>query len=316
MRLPPEGAANQKSPVVNQRNRTAEDADLRFGFMCALSAYFLWGMVPIYFKLLDHVDAGQVVAHRIVWSVFFVGVFLFVKGRMDEVFAVFKNKRNLAMLTLSAATISLNWYFFVYAVETGRVLAVSLGYFINPLANVAFGMVLLSERQTPLQGLAIAIAAVAVGWQTISIGELPLISLLLAVSFAFYAYLRKQIVVGASPGLFVETLVLLPVALFYLIYSGGSGGPYLGYGASLWPLLIGLGAVTSLPLILFAAGARRLRMTTLGVLQYLAPSLHFFVAIWIFGEPLEMNTLITFVLIWCSLGLFTYGSMRTGASAT
>lgn len=296
--------------AMNEQNRDLAEHDVRLGFTCALSAYFLWGIVPIYFKLLDHVDSSQIVAHRIVWSVLFVGLYLYFKGRTGEVLAILKGSRNLVLLTLSAITISLNWYFFVYAIETGQFLAVSLGYFINPLVSVALGMILLAERQTLLQGLAIAIAALAVSWQTISAGELPYISLLLAVSFAFYAYLRKQIVVGASPGLFIETLVLLPVASVFLLFSGGMGGSYLGYEASLWPLLLGLGAVTSIPLILFAAGARRLRLTTIGILQYIAPSLHFIIAIWLFGEALEINTLITFVMIWCSLALFTFGSMR------
>ncbi len=297
---------------MNEQNRVLAEADVRLGFICAISAYFLWGIVPIYFKLLDRVDPSQIVAHRIVWSAFFVGVYLYAKGRMGEVLSILKGGRSLALLTLTAITISLNWYFFVYAIETGQFLAVSLGYFINPLVNVAFGMILLAERQTFFQGVAIAIAAAAVCWQTISVGELPYISLLLAVSFALYAYLRKQIVVGASPGLFIETVVLLPVASVYLIFAGG---PHLEYDMSLWPLLLGLGAVTSIPLILFAAGARRLRLTTLGILQYLAPSLHFVIAIWLFGEALQVNTLITFVMIWVSLILFTYGSMRTRASA-
>ena len=286
------------------------DSQVQLGLVAAISAYLLWGFVPIYFRLVDHIGALQVVAHRIIWSVVFVGLYLVLTNRFSEVFITFKNLRTILLLCCSSLAVTFNWLVFVYGVETGQVLAVSLGYFINPLVSVAIGMILLSERQQRLQTAAIFIAGIAVAIQTYLVGELPLISLTLAFSFAIYGYLRKHIQVSAFTGILIETLLMLPFALVFLIFWGGVGGPLFGYSLSIWPLLMGLGFVTSIPLILFAVGARNLRLTTLGILQYIAPSIHFIIAILLFKEQLTIETLITFVLIWISLILYSFDSFR------
>ena len=296
---------------MQRGNNSNFDSKVQLGLVSAISAYLLWGFVPIYFRLVDHIGALQIVAHRIIWSVVFVGLFLVVTNRIGEIFAAFKNLRTILLLCSSSVAVTFNWLVFVYGVETAQILAVSLGYFINPLVSVAIGMILLSERQQLLQTIAIFVAGFAVAIQTYLVGELPLISLSLAFSFAIYGYLRKHIQVSAFTGIFIETLLMLPFAIVFLIFWGGVGGPIFGYSVSIWPLLMGLGFVTSVPLILFAVGARHLRLTTLGILQYIAPSIHFLVAIFLFGEQLTIEALVTFVLIWISLILYSYSSFRT-----
>ena len=271
-------------------------------------------LYPIYFRLVDHIGALQIVAHRVVWSVVIVGLYLVLTNRLGEIVAAIKNLNTILLLCCSSVAVTFNWLVFVYGVETSQILAVSLGYFINPLVSVAIGMILLAERQKFLQFVAIIIAAIAVVIQTILVGELPIISLSLAFSFAIYGYLRKHIPVSAFTGILIETLLMLPFALVFLIFWGGVGGRVLGYSLSIWPLLIGLGLVTSVPLILFAVGARYLRLTTLGILQYIAPSIHFIVAILLFDELLTFETLLTFVLIWISLILYSYSSINARAS--
>ena len=290
------------------------DSQVQLGLISAITAYLLWGFVPIYFRLVDQIGALQIVAHRVIWSVVIVGLYLVLTNRLGEIIATIKNLNTILLLCCSSVAVTFNWLVFVYGVETSQILAVSLGYFINPLVSVAIGMILLAERQKFLQFVAIIIAAIAVVIQTILVGELPIISLSLAFSFAIYGYLRKHIPVSAFTGILIETLLMLPFALVFLIFWGGVGGRVLGYSFSIWPLLIGLGLVTSVPLILFAVGARYLRLTTLGILQYIAPSIHFLVAILLFDELLTFETLLTFVLIWISLILYSYSSINARAS--
>ena len=290
------------------------DSQVQLGLISAIAAYLLWGFVPIYFRLVDHIGALQIVAHRVIWSVVIVGLYLVLTNRLGEIVTAIKNLNTILLLCCSSVAVTFNWLVFVYGVETSQILAVSLGYFINPLVSVAIGMILLAERQKFLQFVAIIIAAIAVVIQTILVGELPIISLSLAFSFAIYGYLRKHIPVSAFTGILIETLLMLPFALVFLIFWGGVGGRVLGYSLSIWPLLIGLGLVTSVPLILFAVGARYLRLTTLGILQYIAPSIHFLVAILLFDELLTFETLLTFVLIWISLILYSYSSINARAS--
>jgi chloramphenicol-sensitive protein RarD len=296
-------------------NSAADDARVaRVGYACALSAYGLWGFLPSYFKFLDGVDADLIVAHRIVWSVIFVGIFLWAVGRMGEVVAILRTPGQLVRLALSATVISVNWLIFVWAISEARVLEVSFGYFINPLVSVALGMVLLGERLTRWQMAAVSVAVLGIAVQAVELGGLPWVSLSVAFSFGFYGYLRKTVAVGASPGLMVEVLLLSPLAFGYLAYSSWGDETALSYSALTWALLVGAGVVTAVPLILFAAGARRLPMKTLGLLQYLAPSIQFIMAVTVYDEPLDLPHLISFVLIWLSLAIFSLGSYRDRAS--
>lgn len=293
--------------------RTAP-ADELLGYGCAVGCYVFWGFLPIYFYFLKHVPADQIVAHRIVWSVVLVAAVLAVRRRLGEVVAVFADRGLLLRLTLSACILAVNWLLFVWAVEHGRVLEVSFGYFINPLVSVALGTVLLGETLNRVQRVAVGIALVAIAIQAWSLGGLPWVSLTLAFSFGFYGFLRKKAQVGAAPGLLVEALVLAPLALAYLGWRMGEGTLVFAQDTETILLLIGTGVATGGPLILFAAAVRRLPLSTMGLLQYLAPSLQFLVATLLFSEPLQTLRLVGFVMIWISLAVFTRDALARRAA--
>lgn len=286
--------------------------ETKLGGLSALSAYILWGVFPLYFKLVGEVSVYAVIAHRVIWSALFVALFLFAVGRIREIIPIFQSKRSIYWLIFSTITITINWTVFVWAIDNQMVLSVSFGYFINPLVNVALGMVLLGERQNKLQTLAIAIAVIAVGIQAYGVGGLPWVSLTLAISFALYGYFRKTVEVGAAPGLLIETMMLLPFAVLFLVWFGPTTPlPPAEAGIDLWLLLMLCGPVTAIPLILFSIGARRLRLTTIGIFQYIAPSIQFVLAITLLGEALNETRLLSFVLIWVSLVIFTFDSIST-----
>ena len=285
-------------------------APLQGGLVAGLAAYLLWGFLPLLFKALDGVPAATVVANRTLWSLLLVGVILIVGRRLAEVRGVFADAAALRSMALSASILAGNWLLYVYAVETGQVLEASFGYFINPLVSVAIGMVLLGERQNFWQTVAIGIAVVAIGIQAVGIGGVPYIALTLAVSFAAYGYIRKTARAGSTTGLFVETLLLLPVALVYLAWTMIRDG---GLGPHGDPQMLGLlmltGPATAVPLLLFAFAVQRLRLTTIGMLQYLAPTIQFVLAVTLFAEPLNAMRLFSFALIWLSLVVFTVDSV-------
>ncbi len=293
--------------------RPAADAvtkDIRTGVFAAIGAYGVWGLFPLMFRLLDGVASPTIVAHRVVWSLIFVGIILKWQGRMGEVTVALGDRRTLLVIGLSAALLAGNWLVFIWAVEANRVLEVSLGYFINPLVNVALGMMFLGEKQSRLQWAAIGIAAAAMIVQTIGLGGVPWVSLTLAISFGLYGFLRKTVSVGSAPGLFIETLLMLPIALFYMIYVVANSG----FGVHADPVkmtyLVLTGPTTAGALLMFAFAARRMRLTTLGMFQYIAPSMHFIIAIWLFREPLNGVQMLSFVLIWVSLGIYSFDSLR------
>ncbi|WP_421982539.1 EamA family transporter RarD [Roseibium sp.] len=286
-------------------------AEFRQGLFFGLSAYVMWGFFPAYYKLTDSVPADIVVSHRIVWSILFVGLFLYLRRRWQEVREALGQPAILVRLMASAAFIGVNWLVFVWAIEQERVLDVSLGYFINPLVSILVGLVVLHERLTMGQGFAVAIAALAVLIQAILAGGVPWVSLILAFSFAGYGYVRKVTPVKATPGMFVETLLLFPLAAAYLLYSLGAGADALVLGdIPVLLALIGTGIVTALPLTLFSAAARRLPLFMLGLMQYLAPSLHFLMAIYVWNEPLDQTKLLAFAMIWTALAVFTLDSWK------
>lgn len=294
------------------------DADeRRLGLVLGFSAFLLWGFLPAYYKFTASVPADLVVAHRILWSVLALGLYLGWRGRLGEVAAALADRGTCARLALSAAAISVNWLVFIHAVETGQIVAVSFGYFANPLVSVAIGLIVLKETLAPAQWAAIAIAGLAVAIQGLALGSVPWISLVLACSFAVYGYLRKTVVVGASPGLMVEAVLLAPFAAAYLVFVGVSTGSDVTYVGDpvLFALLVGTGIVTAVPLVLFAAGARRLPLTVIGLLQYIAPSLQLLLAVFAYGEEVGAVRLATFGLIWLSLAIFTADALKRSHDA-
>lgn len=289
---------------------TPEEARLQSGLASGVAAYLLWGFLPLLFDQLRHVGAATLVADRTLWSLLFVGVILIAGGRTAEVRAVFRDWKAVRSMAVAAFVLGANWLIYVYAVETNQVLEASFGYFINPLVNVALGMVLLHERLNRWQAVAVAIAAIAIVIQAIGIGGVPYIALSLAFSFALYGYLRKTAKAASTTGLFIETLILAPVALVFLcvtfILDGGVGvhaDPYTLF------LLVLTGPATAVPLLFFAFAVQRLRLTTIGMLQYLAPSIAFLLAITLLGEHLNWVRLVSFGLIWLSLVVYTMDSV-------
>lgn len=278
-----------------------------YGFL----AYFVWGFFPIYFKALHGIPPLEVVAHRIVWSVLFLLVLVGVTGAWKEIRAAFGNRQVLLTLVGSTCLITANWLVFIYAVGKGQVLQSSLGYFMTPLVNVLLGMVFLRERLRPLQVASLLLAIAGVTLLTVRVGTVPWISLVLAGTFGLYGLLRKTVRVESLAGLLVETLLTGPLALAYLIWLAIQGmGAFpaaADQGAMLLPLI---GVMTATPLLLFASAARRLRLATIGFLQYLTPSMHFALAVLLYHEPFTRTHLMTFILIWSGLSLYSFDAAR------
>ncbi len=298
------------SPPAAQSDAGAQAAH-RTGLIHGLAAYGLWGMLPLYFKLFPGVSSVEIVAHRIVWSVAFLAGLMGVTRLYPAFLAALRQPRILGALALSALLIAANWLVFIWAVNDGHVLAASLGYFLNPLANILLGMTFLGERLRRGQMLALLVATAGVA--ILAVGELQTlwISLTLAISFALYGLVRKLTPVPAPVGLAVETVVLLGPALAALGWFAAQGTLGFGRDGVQTALLIGTGVVTSVPLMLFASAARRLSLGTLGLLQYVAPSLQFLTGYLLLGEPLSPARLASFGLIWLALALFVGEGVQT-----
>jgi chloramphenicol-sensitive protein RarD len=285
--------------------------DFRKGVAYGVAAYGMWGLVPIYFKALSGVPALEVLAHRVVWSVVLLVPLVLVRGQWPELRRVIYSRKTLATLIITTVLIAVNWYLFIWAVDHDRVLEASLGYFINPLINVVLGMVFLGEKLSRPAAAAVVLAGLGVSVQVVMVGELPWIALTLAFSFGLYGLLRKTAAVGAVVGLAVETSMLMLPAVGYLVWARRTGGLYLGSGdLSVDVLLVLAGAVTAAPLLCFTTAVRLLPLTTLGFLQYLAPSGHFLLAVLAYGEVLTPGRIITFVCIWLALAIFTTDQVR------
>lgn len=278
-----------------------------------MAAYGLWGLLPIFFKLLHHVGPFELVAQRIIWSLALVIGLLAFRKALGPLRAAIGNLRVLLALTASALFIGVNWTTYVWAVNDGHIVAASLGYFLNPLVNVALGVMVLKERLRPGQSVAIAVAAIGVAIMAATALTTLWISILLAFSFAFYGLVRKLTPVAPMAGLGAETLILTPMALLYLLWLGIHGGVVFGTDGFTTAMMIASGVVTTVPLVLFAVAARRLPMATLGLMQYIAPSLQFLCGVLLYGERLSQGQMISFGLIWMGLILFaldSYGSAR------
>lgn len=276
------------------------------GPLAAAAAYVLWGVFPLYIKQVAHVPALQVVAHRSWWSVVFVFALLALLGRLGWLRAALTDWRTLRVFAASALLLSANWLIYVWAVSAGRIVDTSLGYFINPLVNVVLGVWLLGERPRPLQWVAVGIAASGVAWLVLGAGEWPWIALALAGSFGLYGLLRKTAPLGAAEGLALETLMQAPLALALIVWwtwAGTSAMRTEDPVTMAW--LLAAGPFTAIPLLLFAAGARRVTLATLGLLQYLGPTLQFLIGVFVYGEPFSADRALGFVLIWAALALYT-----------
>jgi chloramphenicol-sensitive protein RarD len=281
-----------------------------YGFLAALAAFLGWGLLPVYWKSLISVNPFEILCHRVIWSLVFIAVILTIRKGWSETLVPLKSPRDLLILAASSLMIGGNWLLYIWAVNTNHVLDTSLGYYINPLVNVLLGFVFFRERLRPLQLAAIGLAALGVLNSVISHGELPWISLVLAVSFGLYGLLRKIASVESLPGLFLETMVLGPFALAYILWLQVHGASALFHqGVQVDLLLIGAGVVTASPLIGFAFGARRLQLTTLGLLQYLAPSIAFLLGVFVYKEPFTTSHMVTFALIWSGLAVYTAESV-------
>ncbi len=284
----------------------------RQGIFFALAAYFMWGIAPAYFKLIQQVPADEILTHRIIWSFFFMLALISLGRSWPKVRAACQNRKRLLLLAVTALLIGGNWLLFIWAVNNHHMLEASLGYFINPLVNVLLGMLFLGERFRRMQWVAVALAFTGVLVQLWQFGSLPIIGLGLAFSFAFYGLLRKKIAIDAQTGMLIETLWLLPVAAAYLFLFADSPTSHLSANPwSLNLLLVAAGIVTTVPLLCFTAAATRLRLSTLGFFQYLGPTLMFLLAVIFYGETVGQDKLVTFGFIWAALILFTLDALYT-----
>ena len=292
------------------------DSKARRGFLLALGAYLLWGLLPFYMKAVAHLPLAEVIAHRIVWSVPIAAAVLVWAGRTADFKAAIRSPRTIAMAALTAALISVNWGIYVWAIAVDRTVETALGYYINPLVVVVVGAVLLGEKLDRLQIAAVALAAVAVTLLTIEGGKLPWVSLALAFSFAAYGFFRKTLPIGPSQGFLLEVLLLSVPALGYIVYLITTGQDHIvSSNGTDTALLIGCGPVTSIPLLLFAFGAKLLRLSTIGIMQYIAPTMVFLIAVLIFDEPFGTAQAIAFALIWAALAIYSWSMLVTARRA-
>jgi chloramphenicol-sensitive protein RarD len=283
----------------------------RKGFLAALSAFAIWGAFPLYFHLLHRVSAVQVIAHRILWSCLFVLVWIGLRGELSALRTTLADRSVVWRLAVSATLISINWLTYVWGVTHDHVVETSLGYFIGPLVNVLLGVVLLSERLSPAQWASVALAVAGVGYLTVVTGGLPWIALTLAFSFATYGLIRKIVKVESLPGLATETLLLVPFAGAYLLWCESAGRGALGHaGPAIDALLVGSGPLTAFALFLFAYGTRLLPYSTVGMLQFITPTLQFMCGVFALHEPFERTRAVGFAIIWAALLIYTGEGLR------
>jgi chloramphenicol-sensitive protein RarD len=305
----PKGASNSVAADVDRETMSA-----RAGVAYGLAAYGAWGLAPVYFKAVASVPALEVLAHRVVWSVAILVALMFFRGQWRVAIQALRHRQTHLILIATTLLIATNWYLFIWSVEHNLVLQASLGYFINPLVNVLLGVVFLRERLSRWATISVALAAVAVAIQAVQGAGIPYIALALAFMFGIYGLLRKVVKIKAVPGLAVETMMLFPPAVGYLVWLGmQDSGQFLARSWSFDVLLIFAGFMTTLPLIWFTKAARRLPLSTMGFMQYIAPSLHFLLAVLAYGEAFTYHHAITFGCIWIALGIYSVDAMRRAA---
>ncbi|PRC92340.1 rarD: protein RarD [Solimicrobium silvestre] len=275
----------------------------------AACSYSVWGLFPLYFKSISNVAPMEILAHRILWAMPFLLLIIACRTQWAWIPNVIKRPKVLGGFIASALLLSCNWFIYIWAVNNGHVIDSSLGYFINPIVNVLLGFILLKERLRPIQWLAVGIAGCGVSWLALQSGHMPWISLALAISFGIYGLLRKTAALGALEGLSLETIILFPCALAYVTYLSSQGASTftttLAIDSTTTWLLLAAGPITAIPLLLFAAGARLIPMSTLGLLQYIAPSIQLLLGVWLFHEPFNGARLAGFVIIWSALILYS-----------
>ena len=294
-----------------QKPTVSTNGDTLSGFCFAFSAYFLWGFLPIYMKMLAHFPSAEIVAHRVIWSVPIAGFVLILMGRTKDVRAAILNPKTLAMGFLTALLITINWGIYVWAISTDRTLDAALGYYINPLFSVCLGAIFLRESITRSQMAAITLAAAAVVFLAVSNGSVPWVSIGLTVTWGLYALCKKQLPIGPNQGFFLEVLILFFPALAYVgwLISQDQNHFDLSMTYNTW-LLLGCGLITAIPLLLYANGAKGLQLTTIAFMQYIAPTLIFLVAVFVFGEEFGQVRMIAFLMIWAALIVYSISMFR------
>lgn len=278
---------------------------MKKGIWYGIAAYAMWGFFPIYWKLLHEVPALQLLGHRISWSFLLLSAFIFITKQWDEFRSVAFARKTLGIYAIAGVLLSLNWLIYVWGVNAGFIVETSLGYFINPLLSVLFGVIFLREKLRPMQWLPVVIAAIGVTYLTITYGRPPWIALSLAVTFGLYGLVKKLSPLGSVFGLTLETGIVFPVALIYLIVmQAGGAGEFLHDGLTVDLLLIGAGVVTTIPLLMFASAAREIPLNMIGVLQYFAPTIQFLIGVFIYKEPFDTTRFIGFGIVWVALIIF------------
>ncbi|MFC2948982.1 EamA family transporter RarD [Virgibacillus sediminis] len=291
-----------------------KDNQEKLGILYATGAYFLWGFLPIYWKLADHVPAGQVLAHRIIWAFVFMAAVIMLTGKrhtiLQEAKSIIQHKRQFWGITAASVLISLNWLTFIWAVNSDHVIQASLGYYINPLVSILLGVIVLKERFTGSQLLSFILAAAGVLYLTVSYGVFPWVSLILAFTFAFYGLLKKMVRVSTMAGLTIETLIVTPIALIYLSLITDNSFTWAEPLSATNLVLVGSGAVTAIPLLLFASGAKQIPLAMVGFLQYIAPTLMLLLGVFLYQEPFTQAHLVAFLLIWTALIIYMASTYR------
>src|SRR5690554_579307 len=289
---------------------TDDAARSRQGVFFAIAAYTMWGIAPVYFKWLETVPALEILSHRIIWSFILVLALILILRRGSRLKPVLQNKKQMLRLTVATCLLGGNWFLFIWAINNDHILDASLGYYINPLLNVAIGMAFFAERMRKMQLIAIALAATGVLIQIISFGSVPWVALTLACSFAIYGAIRKRLPIDSITGLWLETLILLPAVLIYMVFFASSNAADMTQNTwQINTLLIAAGVVTTAPLLCFTAAAQRIRYSTFEFFQYIGPSLMFILAVWVYGEPLAADKLVTFAIIWLALALYSIDTL-------
>lgn len=275
------------------------------GIWYGIAAYAMWGFFPIYWKLLHEVPALQLLGHRIVWSFLLLLAFIFITKRWKDFRSAAFNGKTLRIYTVAGVLLSLNWLIYVWGVNAGFIVETSLGYFINPLLSVLFGVIFLREKLRPMQWLPVVIAAIGVTYLTVTYGRLPWIALSLAVTFGLYGLVKKLSPLGSVFGLTLETGIVFPIAIIYLtVLQAGDSGAFLHDGTTVDLLLVGAGIVTTIPLLMFASAAKQIPLNMIGVLQYFAPTIQFLIGVFIYREPFDHTRLIGFSIVWLALIIF------------
>ena len=285
-------------------------ADTPQGLAFAITAYVLWGFLPLYMKGVAHVPSIEIVAHRVIWSVPVAGALLIALGRTRDLREALQTPRMLAMACLTAALISMNWAIYVWAIASGHAIDAALGYYINPLFSILLGAVLLGERPSRAQMVAIALAALGVLVLIVEAGEVPIVALGLMLTWGFYALFKKSLPIGPNQGFLLEVLILMPVALAYLGWLAATGQNAFGGTTYDTLMLMAAGIVTAVPLLFYANGAKQVRLSTIGILQYIAPTMIFLIAVFVFGEEIDRGRALAFPLIWAALVIYSWSMLR------